>query len=97
MLSKHERASNAAAAIDQQFAAEMLCSLKDTLAPMHTPLQPTASFALEMIIGDFATDSGHIEYWIPSNTYYAQLWMTQCELEDIVSAVVVLVVVASCL
>ena len=84
VLSKDQRSRNAAAAIDQRFAASMLCALKDTLTAMHTPFTPSASFAFEMIIVDGVEDSGHVEYWIPSNTYYSQLWMTKCELEDIV-------------
>ena len=59
----------------------MLCSLNDALTSMHLTLQPTARITFELItVGGMVTNDS-IEYWMASNTYYQQLWMTQCAIE----------------
>ena len=80
-MTKTERQAAAAKGIDQQFAAEMLCALKDIFKVRSIPWSPTARIALETLwAGTDGGDEG-AEYWMPSLTYYKQIWMIKCECE----------------
>ena len=81
VMTKTERQAAAAKGIDQQFAAEMLCALKDIFKVRSIPWLPTARIALETLwAGTDGGDEG-AEYWMPSLTYYKQIWMIKCECE----------------
>ena len=81
VMTKTERQAAAAKGIDQQFAAEMLCTLKDLFKVRSIPWLPTARVALEALwAGTDGGDEG-VEYWMASLTYYNQIWMIKCEYE----------------
>ena len=81
VMTKADRQAAATKGIDQQFAAEMLCALKDLFKVRSIQWLPSGRVALETVWA--ANDGGDAgaEYWMASLTYYSQVWMIKCDFE----------------
>ena len=96
VLDKAQRLTARAKGIDQQFAAEMLCALQDLCKAQARPWLPTARTALETIwVSGANGEESYVEYWMPSLTYYSQIWMIKCEFQ--VLRITMLMCVCACL
>ena len=83
VLSKPQLQAAVGKAIDQQFAAEIICALKDVFKARHIPWVPTAGVAMEMLwVSGANGEDGYIEHWMAGLTYYTQVWMIKCETQD---------------
>ena len=77
-----QRRAAVAKGIDQQFAAEMLCALKDLFKARNIEWLPSARVALESIwVSSSEGEAECVQYWMASITYYSQLWMVKCEVQ----------------